>query len=153
LWQSIVLPLLKSYKLDGHLNGKSPCPDHSIILPPSEEEPSGLVMANPEYDIWDRADQLLVGWLSNSMTPDMAAQVMGYDTAQPLWEAVLDYYGVHSRSQEDHNRQMLQQTRKGSMKMEEYLSVMKKYYDNLQLAGYPMDLRSLISYTLAGLDE
>lgn len=48
---------------------------------------------------------------------------------------------------------MLQETRKGTMKMSDYLSNMKNYFDNLQLAGYPMDMRSFISYVVVGLDD
>lgn len=45
-------------------------------------------------------------------------------------------------------------TRKGGMKISEYLTLMeKKKIDNLQLVGYPMDLRSFISHVIAGLDD
>lgn len=153
IWQNVVLPFLKSYKLEGHLTGKCPAPEMSIVIPPSEEEPKSLLIPNPEYDIWLTADQLLVGWLYNSMTAKIAAQVIGHDEAKLLWDSIQEYYGVQSRSQEDYYRQMLQQTRKGSMKMTEYLTTMKKYFDNLQLTGYPLDMRSFISYIIAGLDE
>lgn len=153
LWQNIVIPILKSYKLEGHLSGKIPAPEMTIVLPPSEDEPEGLKIPNPEYDIWLAADQLLVGWLYNSMTPEIATQVMGHDEAKKLWDSVQEYYGVQSRSQEDYNRLMLQQTRKGTMKMYEYLDTMKKYYDNLQIAGFPMDMCSFISHVTAGLDD
>lgn len=48
---------------------------------------------------------------------------------------------------------MMQQTRKGNTKMEDYLSTMKGYSDNLQLASYPMDMRTSTSYILASLDD
>lgn len=84
------------------------------------------MLPNPEHNVWLAADQLLVGWLYNSMTPEVAAQLMGYDEAKLLWDAIQEYIGIQSRSQEDYYRQMMQQTMKGSMKMEEYLVVMKK---------------------------
>lgn len=87
------------------------------------------------------------------MTPEVAAQVMGHDEAKKLWDSVQEYYGVQSRSQEDYNRLMLHQTKKGTMKMYEYLDIMKRHFDNLQVAGYPMDMRSFISHVTAGLDE
>lgn len=59
--------------------GKSPAPKHSIIIHQCKEDHTGLVLPNLEYDIWLVADQLLVGWLYNSMTPKVTAQVMGYD--------------------------------------------------------------------------
>lgn len=135
------------------MTGKTPAPDMTIDIPPSEEELEGLVMPNPKYDVWAVADQHLVGWLYNSMAPEVAAQVMGHDEAKSLWDSIQEYFGIHSRSQEDYNRLMLQQTRKGTMKMYEYLETMKKYFDNLLIAGCPMDMRSFISHITAGLDE
>lgn len=73
LWQNTVIPILKSYKFEGHLTGKSPYPEMSIVIPPSEEEPKGLLLPNPEHYIWLIANQLLVGWLNNSMTPEVTA--------------------------------------------------------------------------------
>lgn len=72
---------------------------------------------------------------------------MGHDEAKAMkkWKPIQEYYEVQSQSQEDHNKQMFQQTRKGAMKMSEYLSTIKKYFDNLHLVGYPMDMRSFIS--------
>lgn len=68
LWQSIVIPILKSYKREGHMSGKTPTLEMSIILSPSNDELEGLLMPNPKYDIWIAADQLLVGRLYSSMT-------------------------------------------------------------------------------------
>lgn len=121
LWQNIVLPILRSYKLEGHLSGKTPAPEMSIILPPSEDDSDGLLMPNLEYDLWLAADQLLVGWLYNSMLLEITAQVMGHEEAKQLWDSVQEYYGMQSRSQKDYNRLMLQQTQKGTMKMYKYL--------------------------------
>lgn len=78
---------------------------------------------------------------------------MGYDEAKPLCDAVQEYYGVQSRSQEDFNRLMLQQTRKGIMRMHEYLDIMKRYIDNLAIVGSPMDMRSFVSHVTTSLDE
>lgn len=33
---------------------------------------------NPTYESWMVVDQLLLGWLYNSMSPEIATQVMGY---------------------------------------------------------------------------
>lgn len=94
----------KEYKLEGHLTGSTPCPEHSIEIPPHDDEPKGLLLPNPEHDIWLTADRLLVGWLYNSMTPQVATQVMGHDEAKALSESIQEYFGMQSRSQKDHNR-------------------------------------------------
>lgn len=83
----------------------------------------------------------------------MASQVTGYDTAKDLWEALQEYYGLQVASQQDYFKRMLQQTRKGSIKMSDYLALMKGYADNLYLAGSPVSTQDLISYVIARLDE
>lgn len=62
-----------SHRLERHLIGKTVKPEHTIVAPPSEEEPKGLMMPNLDMDVWLMADQLLVGWLYNFMTPEVAA--------------------------------------------------------------------------------
>lgn len=98
-------------------------------------------------------DQLLLGWLYNSMTPDVATQVMGHQNSKNLWEVIHQLFGVHSKAEEDFLRQVFQQTRKGSMKMSDYLCVMKTNADNLAMAGSPVSDRALVSQVLLGLDE
>ncbi|KAK0600457.1 hypothetical protein LWI29_015218 [Acer saccharum] len=48
---------------------------------------------------------------------------------------------------------MLQQTRKGSLKMLDYLNTINSFADNLTLAGSPVPIRQLVSQITAGLDE
>lgn len=87
------------------------------------------------------------------MTPEVATQVMGYENVQDLWAAIQDLFGVQSRAEEDYLRQIFQQSRKGNLKMTEYLCIMKNHADNLGQAGSPVTTRSLISQVLLGLDE
>lgn len=51
-------------------------------------------------------DQLLLGWLYNSMIPEVAIQVMGYENAKDLWSAVQELFGIQSRAEEDYLRQV-----------------------------------------------
>lgn len=99
LWQNIAFPILWSYKLERHLTLKDVFPEMSIILPPLEDEPQGLLLLNPEYDIWIAVDQLLIRWLYNSMTIKVASQVTGHDTTKGLCEAL--FYGLQASSQKD----------------------------------------------------
>lgn len=50
------------------------------------------MLPNFEYDIRLAVNELLVGWLYNSMSPEIVAQVMGHDEAKALWDAIREYY-------------------------------------------------------------
>lgn len=84
------------------------------------------MMLNPQYEAWVVVDRLLLGWLYSSMN-----LVMGVENAKDLWSAIQELFGVQSRAEEDFLRQTFQQTRKGNMKMVDYLRLMKSHTDNL----------------------
>lgn len=77
---------------------------------------------------------------------------MGHESAQSLWSAIQERFGIQSRVEEDYLCQVFQFTRKGLMKMNDYLRVMKNHADNLELAGSPIPQHSLVSQVLIGLD-
>lgn len=87
------------------------------------------------------------------MTYEVATQVMGYENAKDLWAAIQELFGVQSRAEEDYLHHVFYQTRKGSLKMADYLRVIKTHADNLGQAGSHVSPHSLISQVLLGLDE
>ncbi|KAA0060208.1 Integrase, catalytic core [Cucumis melo var. makuwa] len=146
---------------------ENPCPPKFIINQIDESQSDGIAKAtdgassrstetktvNPKFDQWVTSDLLLLGWIYNSMTAEVAFQLMGFNTAKDLEEAIQDLFGVQSRGEEDFLRHTFQTTRKGNSKMEDYLRIMKTNAENLGQAGSPIPLRSLISQVLLGLDE
>lgn len=88
------------------------------------------------------------------MTAEVATQVMGHETAADLWTSVQNLFGMQSQAEEDYLRQVFQSTRKNSLKMTDYLRIMKTNADNLgQATGTSISGRMLNSQTLLGLDE
>ncbi|KAL0556084.1 hypothetical protein IC582_004591 [Cucumis melo] len=110
-------------------------------------------IVNPKYEQWVTSDLLLLGWIYNSMVPDVALQLIGFNTAKDLWEAIQILFGIQSRAKEDFLRQTFQTTQKGNYKMKDYLRIMKTNADNLGQAESPIPLRCLITQVLLGLDE
>ncbi|KAA0057475.1 uncharacterized protein E5676_scaffold216G001590 [Cucumis melo var. makuwa] len=110
-------------------------------------------IVNPKYEQWVTSDMLLLGLIYNSMVPDVALQLMGFNTAKDLWEAIQNLFGIKSRAEEYFLRHTFQTTREGNYKMEDYLRIMKINADNLGQAGSPVPHRYLISQVLLGLDE
>lgn len=163
LWKNLALPILKSYKLEGHLTGDKPCPEkyQQQKTATTEAESSGggssssttVKVVNPQYESWNAIDQLLLGWLYNSMAAEVATQVLGFENEKDLWGAVQELFGIQSQAEVDYFRQIFQQTHKVSLKMAEYLQVMKTHTDNLGQAGSVVDNRSLVSQVLLELDQ
>lgn len=115
MWKNLALPILRCYRLEGHLSGDEPCPP-KILLPPNETASLGAessqttttgvdasgasstpvvtTIVNLLYELWVVVDQLLLDRLYNSMTPVVATQVMRYDNARDLWAAIQELFGV-----------------------------------------------------------
>lgn len=70
LWLSMVLPIIKGIKLNGIIFGTKQCPEMFI----HEGDEEGL---NSAFEDWTTIDQLLLGWLYNAMTVEVASQIIG----------------------------------------------------------------------------
>lgn len=87
------------------------------------------------------------------MTPEVATQVTGFDSAKEFWDTIKDLFGIQSRAEEDYLRKVFQQCRKGNLKMSDYLRLMKSHANNLGQAGSLVSSRNLVTQVLLGLDE
>ncbi|CAN1305878.1 hypothetical protein LINPERPRIM_LOCUS26638 [Linum perenne] len=47
---------------------------------------------DPAFDVWDAENSMVMTWLVNSMTIDIRANYLGYDTAKELWDDVAATY-------------------------------------------------------------
>lgn len=147
LWRSLVLPVTRGCKLDGYILGTKECPQEFITAADSNKT------KNPSFEEWVADDQMLLGWLLNSMTIDIATQLMHCENSKQLWDEAQSLAGAQSRSQLTYLKSEFHGTRKGNLKMEEYLTKMKKLTDQLKLAGNPVTISDLIIQILNGLDS
>nr|QWX09785.1 hydroxymethylglutaryl-CoA synthase [Pistacia terebinthus subsp. palaestina] len=149
LWETLVLPVIRGHKSAGYIFGTKPCPPEYL---PRTTPGSTVQIPNSDYEDWISNDKLLLGWLYSTMNPDIASQLMQKLTSKELWDAAKELSGAHTKSRVIFYKGELQKTRKGRMKMEEYLTTMKAFSDNLTLAGSPISLSDLITQILIGLD-
>ncbi|KAL5546518.1 hypothetical protein UlMin_006205 [Ulmus minor] len=91
LWQNMLLPILRGYNLEGLILGTMPCPSATTTVVSTGGTTTTL--PNPEYELWMSKDQLVLGWLYNSIQPKVASRVMGHKTSMSLWEAIKNYFG------------------------------------------------------------
>ncbi|KAI4346153.1 hypothetical protein L6164_013226 [Bauhinia variegata] len=146
LWKSMILPMLRGHKLDNYILGTKPCLEPFIISESGRK-------ANPVYEEWVTNDQLLLGWLLNSISQEIATQLLHCQTSKELWEAAQSLSGAYTRSRITLLKSEFHRIRKGTMKMEEYLNKIKNLFDSLTLAGSLVSTSDLITQTLSGLDS
>jgi len=146
LWKSLVLPLIRGCKLDVYMLGTKACSDQFVTSGETTRK------ANPDYDDWITRDQALLGWLINSMTTDIATQLLHCETSKEIWDEAQKLAGAHTKSRTIYLKSEFHNTRKGDMKMEQYLMKMKTLADKLKLAGSPISNFDLMIQILNGLD-
>ncbi|KAM6542593.1 hypothetical protein CsatB_007040 [Cannabis sativa] len=154
LWKTIVYTIIRDHRLEGYLNGKKPCPNEVISVERIAENEVVVIelQPNPKFEAWIVHDQLLMGWLYESMSESIASKVMGCKFASALWAALEELYGAHSKANMDYLYTKHQTTRKGAQPMTDCLKMKRMWADSLALAGDPYPEKHLISNVLSGID-
>ena len=111
-----------------------------------------LKKTNLDYEEWIVEDQALLGWLRNSMAIDIATQLLHYKTSKELWDEAQSLVGAHTKSRTIYLKSEFYNTRRGEMKMDQYLLKTKNLVDKLKLAGSSICNSDLMIQTLNGLD-
>lgn len=105
LWNCSILPVIRGHKMEGYLLGTKHCPPKTIAE-------GTMIKPNPAYKEWVSFDQLLMGWIYNTLTPNIASQLIGYTTSSGLWTAIRSLAGAHTRSKITLLKGELHRTRK-----------------------------------------
>lgn len=142
----MILLIIRGNKLEGFLDGSRPCP------PKFNETENGQTI-NEKFEEWHVMDQLLLGWLYRSLYLEIAAQLINCRTRQELWMNIQELAGSNTKAKIMWYKNELQRTRKGFLKMKEYLNKTKEFADNLQLAGCTYSLNDLFTQILSSLDS
>ena len=58
-----------------------------IVASSSTSTPTEEIF-NPAFEAWLVVDQLLLGWMYNSMTSEIATQLMGFEYSKDMWDAI-----------------------------------------------------------------
>ncbi|XP_038874305.1 uncharacterized protein LOC120067014 [Benincasa hispida] len=120
----MALAILKGQKVDGFVLGTKPKP--AEFLKSTEGGETIELLSNPEFEEWNTVDQVLLDCLLGSMTPSIACDVMDYKNSRDVWTALEKLYGAFSKARVNQLRSAMQNTKKGKMKITNYLAYMKQ---------------------------
>uniref|UniRef100_A0A803Q8T6 Uncharacterized protein n=1 Tax=Cannabis sativa TaxID=3483 RepID=A0A803Q8T6_CANSA len=122
-------------------------PQQRIRQPPK----SKALVTNPEFVLWHRLDQLLMSWLLSSISESMLGHVMNCESAHDIWHTLELLFSTASRAPMIHLMNQLQNTKKGSLPIDENLLKMKNLVDGLRAVRNQITEEHLILYVVAGL--
>ncbi|KAA8517992.1 hypothetical protein F0562_015466 [Nyssa sinensis] len=148
LWRDQFLPLLLCNDLLGFVDG-SVSPPAKMVLDPTTQKES----YNPEYKLWLKTDQFLLSCLKASLSPNTSAYVLGLQTSKQVWDALETLFQQQSQARLDHLRDRLQNIKKGTHSVEEYVAEIKGVANKLAAINHPVSDSELVTHTLNGLQH
>ncbi|WVZ67619.1 hypothetical protein U9M48_016671 [Paspalum notatum var. saurae] len=151
LWKAQIMPAIRSAQLVGILEGTTKAPAKTLKII-ADDKKTEVDVPNPEYETWLVKDQLLLGYLLNSLTKEVLAPVATLSSAAEVWATLEGMYAAQSRARATNLRMQLVSLKKGSMTAAAYFSKMKSFGDELAAIGKKVEDEEMVSYILNGLD-
>ena len=118
-WRALAMAAVRAYNLEGFLTGSIPPPPH--MLPGN--------IPNPSFHNWLRFDQFLTNWLLNSMTEAMVGHVIQCRSSSEIWQVLAANFATRSKARILQIQGLLQNTKKGSTPIDDYVLKMKQLGD------------------------
>uniref|UniRef100_A0A1S4CWJ8 Retrotransposon Copia-like N-terminal domain-containing protein n=1 Tax=Nicotiana tabacum TaxID=4097 RepID=A0A1S4CWJ8_TOBAC len=91
---------------------------------------------SPLYDYWVRCNDMVFAWLSNSLSKDIAGNVLHCDTARDLWRDIEERYGQSSASRYYQIQREIAGVSQGSSNIASYYTRLRKLWDELRTVAF-----------------
>jgi hypothetical protein len=150
-WQTLALPLIRGALAFGLLDGTEAAPAQTLEVEDSNNKKT--TVPNPAYLAWVARDQAVLGFLINSLSPEVVAHVVGLTHAYEVWSVITKMFSTISRTRINHLRGTLNTTKKKGLTTAHYFAKMHEISSELAAAGKPIEEDEMIGYALNGLDS
>ncbi|XP_019251346.1 PREDICTED: uncharacterized protein LOC109230286 [Nicotiana attenuata] len=88
-------------------------------------------VGSPECKQWDRCNNMVISWLTSSLTPEIAESVQYSDTAESIWKQLNSRYGTKKFK----IKKELTSACQGPLDIASYFNKLKKLWDELGIMG------------------
>lgn len=154
LWKGQVLPIAKGFSMMGHLDGTQEAPSKTK----TEKDAEGKVIeiSNPEYEKWYARDQQVIAWLNSTLSPAIIAEnidLIQVSSANEVWLELEKAYTAQTKVRAMHLRNELQNCKRDGKSINEYLSKMKGFFDQLAIVQHAVADDEKVRYVLNGLGD
>lgn len=146
VWKTLFDPVLKTFGLSGYVDGSIVCPEQFV-----RDTPRSGPIVNPQYLEWMKNDQLIMIWINGTVSEDLLPYVVGFSSSYALWTNLAKRFATISHSHVIQLKTQLQQIKKGSLTISEYLQSFKTISDKLAAAGSQISDTDLLVHILNGL--
>ncbi|TXG59466.1 hypothetical protein EZV62_014039 [Acer yangbiense] len=149
-WKIQVLAVVRAFNLEDFVLNPNKCP--SKYIQSSREGSSEVVQSlNEDYLTWTKTDQLLFCWFFSTLSESVFGQVTHCTTSHDIWKTLGNLFAQQSKARALQLRHEIQNTKKGTLTIGEFILKMKTISESLAAAGQPISEEELISQILGGI--
>lgn len=109
------------------------------------------MVPNPEYLTWYQHDQLVVSYITSTLSEPILALTVGHDTAKAVWDCLEEHFSQNSIANAANLRFQLLDLHKGTRSVTEFLQHAKNLADELAHIGQPVSNNDLVLMVFWGL--
>ena len=146
IWRKQIFSAIRGHNLQHFVIGVH---DPSLKFRSSEDRSQGIV--NQDFLDWEQQDQLLVSWLLSSMFEGVLSRCINCESAFQIWKTLEVYFASQTRIKISQYKTLLQNTKKESLSMNEYLLKIRGFVDLLALVGVNLSVKDHIDAITDGL--
>lgn len=146
LWHQQIESAIYGYQLDKFIDLHPQIPQ-KFVSP--ADELSGKI--NDAFIDWSRQDRLLLSWILSSISESVLGQAVGCKTSSEAWHTIINNFASQTRARDMQLKTQLQNLKKGSQTMSEYLSKIKTITDSLANIGQPLAFNDHLNSIFRGL--
>jgi hypothetical protein len=149
LWIPQIVPQLKGGNLYGYVDG-------TILAPPptvSNTSDDGVVTItpNPAFLHWQMQDQLILGAINSSLSPNMLSFVTRCATSRDAWVTLENMFNSQAKARTMNVHFQLVNLKKGNSSIADYFQKFQQLTDALASVSQPLKDIELVSFLLSGL--
>ncbi|XP_068308687.1 uncharacterized protein [Pyrus communis] len=145
LWRAQFLPLLRSRNLLSYVTGENHCPSAFLL----DDHGKLTDKVNPLYAEWIQTDQMILSWITSSLTPKVLATIVNKIDSASAWSSLQERYASTSQNRIIQMRTELMNTARGNLSIADYLDNVNAIADNLALSGAPVSESDLVAIIMS----
>ncbi|KAL5794665.1 hypothetical protein ACOSP7_003259 [Xanthoceras sorbifolium] len=152
-WKTQVMPAIGALDLEDYISGSAVIPEPYIDVHTDIEGERTLIQkqVNPAYSHWKKTDQILLCWLLGTLSQGVLGQVTQCRTSLEMWSKLQRVYSQQSLAKILQLRQQLQNIKKGSDSISDFVLKIKNIGDALMAVGEEVTERDLLMSLMNGV--
>ncbi|KAL5820455.1 hypothetical protein ACOSQ3_022337 [Xanthoceras sorbifolium] len=152
-WKTQVMPAIRTLDLEDYISGSAVIPEPYIDVHTHIEGEGTLIQkqVNPAYSYWKKTDQILLCWLLETLSQGVLGQVTQCRTSLKIWSKLQRVYSQQSLAKVFQLRQQLQNIKKSSNSIYDFVLKIKNIGDALMAAREEVSERDLLMSLMNGV--